>query len=153
MKRGLGDVAGASLDFRGRCGRILDARGGPTARIWEGCRAVGNGNPVKPERASRLFSLPSTRVGKWSSALLAISFVLVVLNTAVVQPITEARVGLHAAQSIYNVVVGLFVVGSGISGLYAVVLKRERSWTVILAVLILTAVIILMVQDLATPGQ
>lgn len=114
---------------------------------------MGERGSAKPKLAATLFSLPSSRLGKWSASLLGVSLLLVVLNVAVVQPATERRVELETIQTIYNILVGLCVVAAGGSGLFALVAKRERSWIVLLAVLLLGAVIVLMVQDLATPGQ
>ncbi len=104
------------------------------------------------KRPPGLCSLPSTGAGKWSARLLVLSLVLVLLNSLVMMPYTEARTGLQPVQNVSNLLVGLCVVSSGVSGLFAVVARGERSWVAWAAILVLVAVVILMVQDLTTPG-
>lgn len=101
---------------------------------------------------SPFLSLPSTSVGKWSARLLLLSLVLVLLNSFVVMPATEQRMGLELAQQVFNFAVWLCVVSAGTSGLFALVMKRERTWAVVLSVVILGVVVGLMVADLVIPG-
>lgn len=105
-----------------------------------------------PQRSMHFLSLPQTPVGRWSAYLLVLGFVLAVLNTAVVMPITESRTGLDAMQMAVNVVVGLCVVAAGIGSVFAVLARGERSWTLFVAIAILGVFIVMMVQDLTTSG-
>jgi len=112
---------------------------------------------VEPERAARkrasgYLSLPSTSVGKWTARLLLLSVGLVLLNTLVVMPMTERRAGLEVPQTLFNIAIFLCVASAGISGTFALLMKRERSWVVIVSILLLVVVIGLMVQDLIIPG-
>lgn len=75
-----------------------------------------------------------------------------VLNSAVVMPYTEARTGLDAVQNLSNALVGLLVVSSGIIGSYAVVARRERSWVIWVAILVLAVVLVLMMLGLTEAG-
>lgn len=88
---------------------------------------------VTPNRESRFLSLPSTGIGKWSARLLLLSLVLMLLNM-VLAPALQ-RTGLELPQAVFNLATFLCVVASGLSGLVAVVVKRERSWAVVAAVL------------------
>jgi len=112
---------------------------------------MGESEGSTRKRAAGFLSLPTTSIGKWSAGLLLLSLVMVLLNTIVVMPVTEQRAGLELAQTLYNAVTGMCVVASGVSGLFALVMKRERSWVVVVAVLVFASVIALMLQDLATP--
>ena len=104
------------------------------------------------KRASGFLSLPSTSVGRWSAGLLLLSVVLVLLNNLVVMPFTEQRTGLETPQSIFNLAVFLFVAGAGLSGVFALLAKRERSWAVILAVILLVFVVAVVAADMVIPG-
>lgn len=83
-----------------------------------------------------LLSLPSTRAGAWSARLLVVSLALILLNTLVVMPHTEQRAGLELAQHVFNLAVFMCVAGAGVTGLFALVMRRERSWVVLVAVLL-----------------
>jgi nicotinamide riboside transporter PnuC len=87
-----------------------------------------------------------------SARLLVVSLVLVLANSLIVMPFTEGRTGLQAVQNVSNALVGSCVVASGVIGLFAVVARRERSWVVGVAILVLAVVMFLMVQDLASRG-
>jgi len=92
---------------------------------------------VTLKRASGFLSLPSTGVGKWSAWLLLISLVLILLNNLVVMPQTEQGTSLELAQRAFNLAVFLCVVFAGVTGLFAIVMKRERSWALFVSVLLL----------------
>ena len=108
------------------------------------------GEPERPtqKRASGFLSLPSTRMGKWSARLLLLAVVLALLNTLVVMPFTEQRADLELPQTVFTFAVFLCVTAAGISGVFALVMKRERSWAVVVSVLLLIVVMALMLQDL-----
>jgi cytochrome bd-type quinol oxidase subunit 2 len=91
---------------------------------------------VTLKRASAFLSLPSTDVGKWSAWLLVVSLVLILLNNLVVMPKTEQQTSLELAQNAFNLAVFLCVAFAGVAGLFAIVMKRERSWAVFAAVLL-----------------
>ncbi|MDH4139938.1 MAG: hypothetical protein OEV43_05140 [Coriobacteriia bacterium] len=101
---------------------------------------------------SPFLSLPSTSVGKWSARLLLLSLVLALLNSFVVMPVTEQRTSLELAQAVFNFAAWLCVASAGTSGLFALVVKRERSWAVVLSVVILALTVGLMVTDLIIPA-
>lgn len=98
---------------------------------------MGTPREAAPERTLGFMSLPSTATGRWSAWLLLLSIVLVLLNGLVVMPLTEQRVSLDPAQRVFNLVVFLCLSAAGIAGLFAIVVKRERSWAAFLAVLLL----------------
>lgn len=90
------------------------------------------------KRASRFSSLPSTITGKWSAGLLLLSLVLILLNML---PPAEQGAGPEWPQAVFNLVTFLCVVSAGVCGLIALVMKRERSWAVIVAVLLFLLVV------------
>lgn len=92
---------------------------------------------VTPERASGFLSLPSTGLGKWSAGLLVLALVLLLLNNAVVMPRTEQLPGFDAVQRGINLSVFLSVVAAGACSAVAIVKKREHSWILFAAVLLL----------------
>jgi len=89
------------------------------------------------KRSSGLASLPSTSIGRWSAWLLLIAVALILLNNLVVMPETEQRTGLELAQQLFNLAAGLCIVFAGVTSLLAIVKKRERSWVLMLSVLLL----------------
>ena len=101
-------------------------------------------------RSPRLLGLPTSRLGRATAWAFLASIVLVLLNTLVVQPITESRAGLETAQSLYNVVAAASVLAAGIAGLLALVRSRERSWVVMLPVAVMFAALAMLVADLAS---
>ena len=62
---------------------------------------------------------------------------LVLLNNLVVMSQTEQNTDLELAQRIFNLFVFLCVVAAGLTGLLAVVIKRERSWVLFVSILLL----------------
>lgn len=104
------------------------------------------------DRAPGLLSLPRTRLGRWSARLLLLSFLLILLNSAAIMPFTEQRGGLDLLQTVFNVAVGLSLVSAGICGAVAWITKAERSWVVVLSMLLLVVLLGMMLQDLATGG-
>lgn len=91
---------------------------------------------VTPKRASGFLSLPATGVGKWSAWLLVVSLVLILLNNLVVMPETEQRPSLELTQKAFNLSVFLCVAFAGVTSLFAILMKRERSWVMFAAVLL-----------------
>jgi cytochrome bd-type quinol oxidase subunit 2 len=91
---------------------------------------------VGSKRASRFLSLPSTGAGRWSAWLLVVSLVLILLNNLVVMPETEQHSSLELAQRAFNLAVFLCVAFAGVTGLFAIVTRRERSWALFVAVLL-----------------
>jgi hypothetical protein len=94
-----------------------------------------------PQRGSGFLSLPSTGVGKWSAWLLVGSLVLILLNNLVVMPETERRISLEFAQNAFNLTVFLCVALAGLTGLFAIVMQRERSWATFVAVILFIVVV------------
>lgn len=93
--------------------------------------------PVTPKPLPGFLSLPSTGLGKWSAWLLVASFVLILLNNAVVMPWTERAGDLDLVQGAVNLTAFLVVAAAGLTGLVAASWKRERSAVVFLSILLL----------------
>ena len=91
----------------------------------------------KEQQPSDFLSLSATVTGKWSAWLLLMSLLPILLNTLAVMPQTDQRAGLELAQQVYNLTVFLCVFSSGITGLWAIVRKRERYWVLFTSVLLL----------------
>ena len=90
---------------------------------------------------SRVFALPSSRLGWISAVTLLVSVLLVVVNNVAVMPFTETRENLSGVQWAVNAIVGSVLLGAGLAGLAAVVWKQERSWAVLLAVVLAALVL------------
>jgi len=101
-----------------------------------------------PTGNPRFRSLPSTRTGRVTTLLFAITLLLALLNAVLVMPYTESRTGLDAFQQAYNLVAGLFVVATGIVGIVSITRSRERSWAVMVPVVLSLAVIVLVLSDM-----
>lgn len=101
-------------------------------------------------REPRFLGSPTSRLGWTSVWVFLASVVLASLNTLVIQPVTESRPGLDTPQMIYNVITGLTMLTAGGMGLVALIRSHERSWAVILPVVIMIAALALMVMDLAS---
>lgn len=92
---------------------------------------------VTPKRLAGFLSPPSTGVGKWSGWLLLISLALMLLHNLVVMPEAKQRTSLELAQRGFSLAVFLCVVFAGVTGRFAIVVKRERSGALFVAVLLL----------------
>lgn len=93
-------------------------------------------------------SLPTTGVGRWSAWLLLASLALVLLNNIVVMPETERNIALELAQRLFNLAIFLCIAVTGLLGLLAIILKRERSWVLLLSILLLIFVVVMNVGPL-----
>lgn len=113
---------------------------------------MSGSDPVARERSSGFLTLPSTSIGKWSAGLLLLSVALMLLNTLLVMPMTEQRTGLELAQAAFTWAVVLSLVSAGVSGLFALVVKHERSWAVIVAVLLAAVVMGAELVSAVIPG-
>lgn len=113
---------------------------------------MGEGERVTQKRASGFLSLPSTSIGKWSARLLLLSFVLILLNTFVLLPAIEQRTSLELPRIIFSFAILLCVVSTGISGSFALVMKRERSWAVVASVVVAILVMGFALSDIVIPG-
>jgi len=98
---------------------------------------MGEPERVTPKPAAGFLSLPASRIGKWSAWLLVVSLILVLLNNLVIMPRTEQNTDLQLAQRIFNLFVFLCAIAAGLTGLLAVVIKRERSWVLFVSILLL----------------
>jgi hypothetical protein len=103
------------------------------------------------ERGSRFMALPSTVFGKWSAWLMVASVALLVLNTAVVLPIVERDTGLELPRLVFVSVIFGCVVAMGVTGIYALVAKRERSWAVMLSAVLFVVAMGFMLSDILFP--
>lgn len=96
---------------------------------------TSNVSPPKPP--SGVFSRPSTRLGRWSAWLFVMSLILILINNLIVMPYTEQAGGLDLAQRIFNLTVFLWIAAAGLTGLVALIWKREHTVVVFLALLLL----------------
>jgi len=108
--------------------------------------------PVTRKRATGFMSLPSTTPGAWSTRLLLVSLALIVLNMLVVLPAIEQRASFDLLRQAYSFTIVLCLLSSGITGLVSLVSKHERSWTVMLAVVIAGAAVAFLISDIVIPG-
>lgn len=82
-----------------------------------------------------------------TAVLFVIVLVLAALNTTVVMPYTESRTGNDAFQQAYNLFTGLFVVATGVLGVVSIVKDHDRSWAVVIPVLLALAALALQIPD------
>jgi uncharacterized membrane protein len=101
---------------------------------------------------SGFLSPPSSRLGRVSGWLLLLGVILVALNTVVILPFSQRRPGLDAWQAVVNLVVGGCVVAAGVSGVVAVVVRRDRSWTLLVSTIVLVLVVVMIARDLIGAG-
>lgn len=73
---------------------------------------------------------------------------LAVLNTVAILPFTESRSGLEALQGVVNALAGGCLVAAGVGGVAAVVGRRDRSWVLAVAIVLLVLVVVTMGWDL-----
>jgi hypothetical protein len=88
-------------------------------------------------RSPHFFSLPATGLGKWSASLFILAVALVLVFNIVVLPAHLPEM----AENAVGLTVFLGVLATGFTGLAAIVLKRERSWTAFLAVVVMLLVV------------
>ena len=86
-------------------------------------------SPSQPLRR-RIFRRPSTRLGRWSVGLGATFVVLWIINTAVFMPSTDTAPWREIVLPFYGIFMMLCGLAAGITGLVAVIWRRERSWLV-----------------------
>jgi uncharacterized membrane protein (UPF0136 family) len=70
----------------------------------------------------------------------------------VILPFTELRTGLDAAQSAVNALAGGSLVAAGVGAVAAMLGRRERSWVLLLAILVLAVIVAFMGIDLLQRG-
>ncbi len=114
--------------------------------------SVDEADRVTQKRVSGFLSLPSSSIGKWSTRLMLPSFVLILVNAFVVMPMTEQRTGLELPQAAFTGAIVLCMYSAGISGLFALLIKRERSWAVAVPVIVVILVMGAELADLVIPG-
>ena len=102
---------------------------------------IGTGLPAnappstQPPRG-RFFRMPSTQLGWWSVRLASAFAVLFIINSLVFMPTSESTAPWRqVALPFYGIFMMLCGVGAGITGLVAVIWRRERSWVVWLTLL------------------
>lgn len=108
---------------------------------------------VAPKAAPGFLSQPATGVGRWSAWLLVVSLALVLLNNIVVMPETERNMALELVQRLLNLSIFLCIVVTGLLGLWAIIMKRERSWVLFLSLLLLIFVVVMNVGPLLHGGM
>jgi cytochrome bd-type quinol oxidase subunit 2 len=105
---------------------------------------MSNTRAAEPERRDDFFALPSTSMGRVSLNLLLAGVVAVVVNNVAVMPFTEGRQpALDSVQWVVNTVVASIVLVAGAAGAWALVRQHERSWLVVLAVVLALLVLAL----------
>jgi hypothetical protein len=112
---------------------------------WNGGIAVSSNGTN--EGGSGLFAFPSSGLGRVCVGLLVASVVAVVLNSALLMPFTESRVGLETAQWVANLAIGVCLLAAGATGLWAVIRLRERSWLLFLAIGLTLVALVLNIAD------
>ena len=76
------------------------------------------------------FTRPSSVLGRVSVILFIIAIVLILLNASVIDSLSLNGGISSGVSNAFGVVLGICVLTAGISGLIAIVFKRERSWAV-----------------------
>lgn len=98
-----------------------------------------------------IFRAPSTRLGWWSAALMITFHILMAINTAVFMRLPEVVAWWGALLPFYGILMLLCGLAAGITGLIAIIRRRERSWLVWLAVLPGLFVIFLLLGEFLVP--
>lgn len=76
---------------------------------------------------NHIFVRPSTRLGWWAVSLAGFFLILYVINAAVFMPSEVDAPWRHVVLPFYGILMMSSGIASGISGLVAVIKKRERS--------------------------
>ena len=73
---------------------------------------------------------PSSVLGRVSVILFIIAIVLILLNASIIDSLSLNGGISSGVSNAFGFVLGISVLSAGISGLIAIVFKRERSWAV-----------------------
>lgn len=112
-----------------------------------------NSSQDGPSRDSSFFGMPRSRLGWWSIGLAAlflglfVAWLLYVLANRIPRP-TFLSDPLHACLILGAAAAGI---SGGIAGVQALVTKRERSWMILLSVLLGAFVVYLVIAKLINP--
>jgi len=112
--------------------------------------SAGAAPPVQP-LGRRVFRRPSTRLGGWSVALAATFLVLFIINATVFMPSTVDVPWRQVVLPFYGIAMLSCGLAAGITGLIAVLRRRERSWLVWLAILPGLLVLFLVLGEFLVP--
>jgi len=79
---------------------------------------------------------PSSVPGRVSVILFIIAIVLIALNASVIDSLSLNGAVSSGVAIAFGIMVGICVLATGISGLIAIIFKRERSWVVFVATVV-----------------
>lgn len=102
--------------------------------------------------APRFLSLPVTATGKWSMWVMSVSVILLLLLTLVLLPAFESAPGFAVPHRILTSVTLLGIFSAGITAAIALLKRHERSWPLLLAVLLALGAAALMLGDILGSG-
>ena len=102
-----------------------------------------------PSLWQRIASLPTTKFGRWAVGL-ALVFVVMVLISAVVTSLSQAS-WLQTILPFYSIFMILCALAAGVNGFIAMIWKNDRSWMVILAILLGLFIIFLLIGEFLIP--
>lgn len=108
--------------------------------------------------ADRFFSLPSTRLGKWSMWLAVLFIALFVVNSFVFIPLSDSTSPTvnsirETVLPFYGIALLLCGAATGVIALVSLLQERERSWVVWSAVLPLGFVLFLLLGEFLGPSH
>ena len=106
--------------------------------------------PSSPLR-QRILAMPSSRLGRWSAALLAIFVLLFMINSFVFMPSKDDAPWRHSLGPFYAIGMLLCGLVAGVLALIALVRRHERSWLVWLALLPGVLVLFLVLGEFLVP--
>jgi len=95
-----------------------------------------NTSGTATSHSSGFLARPSSASGRVAVALFLVAIVLVALNASVIESLSLNGTLPSGFTAAFNIFVALWVLAAGISGLLAIVFKRERSWAVFVATVV-----------------
>jgi len=106
--------------------------------------------------ASKLFSLPITKLGRWSMWLAVAFIVMFAINmvfTGILGTSTNETMNAFSRNFLPFYGIGMLVVGisAGVVGLISIIKNHERSWVVWATLLPLALVLFFVIGEFATP--
>jgi hypothetical protein len=107
--------------------------------------------PAEPPLKQRFLGWPATRLGWWSVGLGAAYFVLSTINTFVFMPSKVEIPGREVILPFCGIFMLLCGLAAGVTGLVAVIWRRERSWIVWLTMVPRVFVLFLVIGEFLVP--
>ena len=99
----------------------------------------------------RIFAPPSSRLGRWSAALMAIFVLLFMINSFVFMPARIEAPWRETLLPFYGITMLLCGLAAGVSALIALTRHHDRSWVVWLALLPGSLVLFLVLGEFLVP--